>query len=203
MVLLVLVTARPLVHGCARAQEVPWPCEVFLDPGLQSRCLADHQAAAESALASFGRAAAERARPALDSLAAAEAGMARYWRDQPPGARALIQARFRLTVLRHFVTRYLSQRDTGLHFITPIEARFRPDGAGHGLLAFITNYTSDGLLPHMELYSPLRDERRANPINVLQGRTKPFGWREGWQFEPGDIIEAHYPGYYPQLIIVH
>jgi hypothetical protein len=187
-----------------KAQEpadVPWPCQIFVSPDAQERCLLKQQSAVDSDLANLRRYASSHAPAALESAQLGELAPPRSWAGRPPLIRALLEARFRAEILRHLVLAELANGDTALHSVAPFESRFRPDDGGRGITMLITNYSNRPLQPAIILYSPLRDERRAPALVVMQGRTAPVGWMQGWAFDPGDLVEVWLQAYRPRLTV--
>jgi len=194
--------------GHARAQEwttestdVPWPCEILVAPEHQDGCLAAQQALTDSDLAMLQRYATERAPAALTFLGSADYAPPLEWATRPPRVRALLEARFRLEVLRFLVFRDGVATDSDLHSVAPIDSKFRPDDRGRGLLMMATNYSNVDNAPAILLYSPVRDERRLIPLVIVPGRTLPYGWMQGWTFVPGDLVEVRQHGFRPRLTV--
>ena len=193
------VVAFLLVPGRSWAQNTPWPCE-FASGNAQLACLATEQAVTDSALATVRRLAASAPGP-LDSLQASERLIPAAWNSFTLPARTLLVSRFKLEVLRNHLERVLARSDSSLRTLTPVESRFRPDEGGHGLLMILTNYGGSRIAPSIQLYSPMRDERRTLPLELEPGRSQYWGWRQGWTFEPGDMVEVRQAGHFPRLTI--
>jgi len=181
--------------------QVPWPCETITHQDAQSRCLALELSLADSMLAILRRQAQSLGSRLLDSAIRAQPAPPRAWLSLPADQRALLTTRFLLELLRCDLAWHSARGDSTTIYVTPIEARFRPDRGGRGIQMVITMYASANLEPMIALYSPLRDEHRVLDLVIMPSRFRDWGWQQGWTFQVGDIVESRLTGYFPYIAV--